>query len=69
MLEYTMCILFVYIVNLSCLWFECSVHVSDGFPKQSLDGGGLVGWALSKFILDFWNLFNFAKPLTDLLKI
>ena len=36
---------------------EHSVHVSDGFPK--LDGGGWV----SKLILDFWNCFNFAKPL------
>ena len=22
------------------LWFECYVHVSDGFPKKSLDGVG-----------------------------
>ena len=23
-----------------------------------------MGWALSKFFLDFWNFLNFAKPLT-----
>ena len=44
-----------------------------GFHK-SLDmaRGEWVGWALSSFILDFWNLFNFAKPLqhnrTDMAK-
>ena len=34
---YTVCL---YIVK-SCwlLWFECSFHVNDGFPKQSLHGG------------------------------
>ena len=31
--------------------------------KKSLDGGW-VGQALSNFCLDFWNFFNFAKPLT-----
>ena len=46
---YSVCI---YIAK-SCwiLWFECSVHVSDGFP--SLDGGYVGGWALSKFIFNF----------------
>ena len=33
--------------------------------KKSLDGGGWVGQALSKFILDFWNFVNFAKPLSS----
>ena len=41
------------------IWFECSVHVSDGFPKKSLDGL----WGATNFFLDFWNFFNFAKPL------
>ena len=35
------------------------------FQKKSLDGGGWVGWALSKFIWDVWNLFNFATPLSE----
>ena len=35
----------LYTLLKSCwlLRFECSVHVSDGFPKKSLDGGGWVG--------------------------
>ena len=32
-----MCILFVYT---TLLWFERSVHVSDGFPKKVWMGGG-----------------------------
>ena len=52
--------LFLYIAK-SCwlLWFECSVHVSDGFPKQKV----LMGWVgvLSSIqvyfgFLDFWTL-------------
>ena len=30
------------------LWFECSVHVSDWFPKKSLDGGWVGGWVFAK---------------------
>ena len=33
-----------------------------GFQKK-LDGGGWVGWALSKFLFRFLDFFNFAKPL------
>ena len=32
-----------------------------GFQTKKV--GGWVGCALSKFILDLWNLFNFAKTL------
>ena len=41
------------------------LYVSDEFQKKKV----WMGWvgALSKFILDFWNLFNFAKPLTVML--
>ena len=48
------------------LRFECSVHVSDGFPKKSLDGGGWVGGvsSIQVFFFDFWNFFNFAKSLS-----
>ena len=42
---------------------EHSVHVSDGFPKKSLDGGWVGGVSSIQFVLDFWNLFHFAKPL------
>ena len=57
---YTMCI------AKSCwlLWFECSVHVRDEFPKKNLDGvGGWAEWALSNFFWIFWIFFNFAKRL------
>ena len=32
-------------------------------------GGGWVGRVLSSFILDFWNVFNFAKPLEAVLLV
>ena len=36
---YHVCSLYIYIVKSGqLLWFECSVQVSDGFPKKSLDG-------------------------------
>ena len=54
-----MCLLKVVGYLIIILWFECSVRVSD------FDGGGWLGWALSKFILDFWNFFNFVKPPTN----
>ena len=42
-----MCILFVYFAK-RCLilLFECSIHVSDGFPiKKTFGwGGGVGGW-------------------------
>ena len=60
-----MCILSVYIAK-TCwlLWFECSVYVSDGFPKKQVwMEGGWVGWALSNFSLDVWNFCNLANPL------
>ena len=42
------------------LWFECSVHVSDGFPKNKVwMESRWVRWALSKLCLDFF--LNFAK--------
>ena len=42
------------------IWVFCSM--SDGFPKKI--GCWWVGWVLSKFFLDFWIFFNFAKPLS-----
>ena len=39
--SYTMCNLFVYtctLLKVVSYHFECSVHVSDGFQKESLDG-------------------------------
>ena len=48
-------------ISKSC-WLLCSVHVSDGFPKKSLDGGWVGGVSSIQIILEF--VFNFAKPLT-----
>ena len=64
-----MCILFVYTLLKVVSYYDLSVLFMSvmGFQKK-LDGGGLVGWALSKFILDFWNFFNFAKTLSDSIK-
>ena len=40
-----------------------------GFRKRfEWDRGECVGWVLSSFILDFGNLFNFAKCIMHLLK-
>ena len=53
--------------DLSVMSMQNCVHVSDGFQKKFGWGvGGWVGWALdlSKLFLDFWNFFNFAKPLS-----
>ena len=57
-----MCILSVIAKSCWLLWFECSVHVSDGFPKKKDWIGGLVGGVSS--IQFFWDFFNFAKPLS-----
>ena len=47
-------------------YYDLSVHVSDGFPKKIGWGwvGGWVGWALSRFILIFLELFflTFQTP-------
>ena len=54
------CVLCVqYIKSCYSICFDCSVHVSGGFLKKSLDRLS-VGWAL--FI--FWGFFCIAKPLT-----
>ena len=34
-----------------------------GFHKKSLEGGWVGGVSSIQFFWDFWNLFNFAKPL------
>ena len=57
--------MYMYIAK-SCCYYDLSVLSMSvmGFQKKVWMGGGWVGLALSKFFLDFWNLFNFAKPLT-----
>ena len=58
-----MCILSVQtFLPKSCwlLWFECSVHVSDGFPKQMFRWG-VGGWG-EVHPSFFWIFLNFAKP-------
>ena len=39
-----------------------SVYVSDGFPKKKFGWVGGVS-SIQVFFWDFWNLFNFARPL------
>ena len=60
------------------MWFERNVMYSVciydlsvmavsrmGFQKKNIWIGGWVGGLSSiQFFLDFWNLLNFAKPLT-----
>ena len=61
-----MCILSVYALLKVVGYYDLSVLSMSvmGFQKKVWMEGGWVGWALSKFCLDFWNLFNFAKPLS-----
>ena len=43
------------------LWFECSVHVSDGFPtKKSLDGGWV---GVVDYIQFFFGIFGICLTL------
>ena len=53
------CILSVYTI-----WVFWLCHGWVSKKKKNWIGGGWVGWALSNFCVDFWNFFNFAKPLT-----
>ena len=58
-----MCILSIYIAKSSWLFsFECSVHVSDGFPKKKF-GWGVGGWG-ELYPSLFWIFFYFSKPLS-----
>ena len=43
------------------LWFECSVHVSDGLQKKSLDGGGWVGFTVGGFLRPIQFVFVFLE--------
>ena len=62
------CVFWLYIIVYT-IWkvvrFECSVHVSDGFPKKKFGYGlcGSVVWAPSNSPQLFRNFLNFAKPL------
>ena len=47
---------FVYLL----LGFECSVHVSDGFPKKLIVGGVSTNQFYFRLFVIF---FNFARPL------
>ena len=59
------CVLYLYIAK-SCwlLWSECSVHVSDGFPKKKF-GWGVGGWGelYSIFFGIFWICLTSQIPL------
>ena len=64
-----MCILSVYTLlkMVGYYDFECSVHVSDGFPKNKhLMGVRWVGGLSSiQFFFGFLEFFIFAKPLSS----
>ena len=61
------------------MWFECNVMYSVciydlsvlavsrmGFQKKKyLDRGWVGGLSYIQIFLDFWNFFNFAKPLRE----
>ena len=61
------------------MWFERNViysvciydfgRVTDGFQKKKniWIGGWVGGLSSIQFFSDFWNFFNFAKPLTTCL--
>ena len=70
-----MCILFVNTLLKVVGYYDLSVLSMSvmGSHKKSLDGGGWVGRFAGgrvggvssiQVFLDFWNLFNFAKPLS-----
>ena len=47
---------------------KCSIHVSYGFPKQSLDGGWVGAWWVGfelypSFLWDFLNFLTLQSPL------
>ena len=46
------------------IWVFCPCQWWVSKKHKVWMGGRWVGWALSKFFLDFWNFFNFAKPLS-----
>ena len=60
-----MCIQSVYILLKVVVYYDLSVLSMSvmGFEKKI--GWGWVGWVrcIQFFFVDFWNLFNFAKPL------
>ena len=60
-----MCILFVYTFLKVVSYYDLNVLSMSmrGFQKR-LGGCEWEGYALSSFILDFWNFFIFAKPLS-----
>ena len=60
-----MCILSVYTLIKVVGYYDLSVLSMSvmGLKKRSLDGGWVGGVSSTNFFWDFWNLFNFAKPL------
>ena len=62
-----MCILFVYTLLKVVSHYDVSVLYMSvmGFHKKSLNGEmGEWDEVYPSLFLDFWNFFNFAKPLT-----
>ena len=63
-----MCILSVHALLKVAGYYALSVLSMsvNGLKKKSLDGGW-VGLSSIQVFLDFWNFFNFAKPLKQAL--
>ena len=63
-----MCILSVYTLLKKFGYYDLSVLSMSvmGFQKKKSLDGGVGGWSklYPSFFLDFWNFFNFAKPLS-----
>ena len=61
-----MCILSVYALLKVVGYYDLRVLSMSvmRFHKKSLDGGWVGGVSSIQFFLDFWNFFNFAKPLS-----
>ena len=57
-----MCILSVYALLKVVGYYDLSVLSMS--VKKSLDVGWVGGVSSIQFFLDFWNFFNFAKPLS-----
>ena len=60
-----MCILFVFTLFKVVNYYDFEYFVFEclGFQKTSLDGRWVGGVSSIQVFLDYWNVFNFAKPL------
>ena len=60
-----MCILFVYMSVVSHYDISVLSMSVTGLPKKVCTRGGWMGMRSIQFFLDFWNVFSFAKPVSQ----